>query len=370
MRKIIVLSALFFASWMGAQVPVVPATIPRITFENASGTACAGCKLSTFSAGTTTPLATYTDSTGTSVNTNPITLDAAGGADIWVGRNSYKFILKDAAGNTIWTVDQVNAATLFPCGPANSVQISNSAVTGLNCDANIFIDPINHTLNVGILSLNHVTIGALGTPTSWTLDTTTPATACASMGCSTTTGTVTIVSVVTANGVSGTVANPTSTPAISLSLSDITPTSVAIAAGTAMNGNQGNGTLVQHSTGTTTTNNLAKFDVNGNVVDSGVPATSTATNYIWTFTSCSNNVGQPSQCLGTTTLPGAMPDATYFLHCDVFSGSEPSDQFIVVSTWPLPTSSGGSLSYRMVQPMQNGTSGGVAMPVVCYAHHN
>lgn len=41
------------------------------------------------------------------------------------------------------------------------------------------------------------------------------------------TGTVTSVSVVSANGVSGTVANPTTTPAITLSLGAITPTSVA-----------------------------------------------------------------------------------------------------------------------------------------------
>ncbi len=40
-------------------------------------------------------------------------------------------------------------------------------------------------------------------------------------------GTVTSVSVTTANGVSGSVANPTTTPAISLTLGDITPTSVA-----------------------------------------------------------------------------------------------------------------------------------------------
>jgi len=40
------------------------------------------------------------------------------------------------------------------------------------------------------------------------------------------TGTVTTVSVTTANGVSGTVANPTTTPAITLSLGAITPTSV------------------------------------------------------------------------------------------------------------------------------------------------
>lgn len=46
------------------------------------------------------------------------------------------------------------------------------------------------------------------------------------------TGTVTSVSVTTANGVSGSVANPTTTPAISLTLGAITPTSVAIGGAT------------------------------------------------------------------------------------------------------------------------------------------
>ena len=49
-------------------------------------------------------------------------------------------------------------------------------------------------------------------------------------------GTVTTVSVTTANGVSGSVANPTSTPAISLTLGAITPTSVA-ASGTVTGSN-------------------------------------------------------------------------------------------------------------------------------------
>jgi len=49
-------------------------------------------------------------------------------------------------------------------------------------------------------------------------------------------GTVTTVSVVTANGVSGSVANPTTTPAITISLGAITPTSVA-ASGTVTGSN-------------------------------------------------------------------------------------------------------------------------------------
>lgn len=45
------------------------------------------------------------------------------------------------------------------------------------------------------------------------------------------TGTVTTVSVVTANGISGTVASSTTTPAITLSLATITPTSITIGGG-------------------------------------------------------------------------------------------------------------------------------------------
>ncbi|SRR6266481_577718 len=46
-------------------------------------------------------------------------------------------------------------------------------------------------------------------------------------------------------------------------------TSIQISGGAAMTGNQGNGSAVQHSTGTTTTNDVVIFDANGNTVDGG-----------------------------------------------------------------------------------------------------
>ncbi len=51
------------------------------------------------------------------------------------------------------------------------------------------------------------------------------------------TGTVTTVSVATANGISGTVANPTTTPAITLSLASITPTTVSASGNVSSGGN-------------------------------------------------------------------------------------------------------------------------------------
>ena len=287
-RAYIIAIALLCSVALRAQVPVAPAVVPHITFVDGAGQPCSGCKLYSYAAGTTTPLATYVDASGVSTNTNPITLDAAGGANIWMGTNSYKFVLKDALGNTIWTVDQVNAGNLFPCGPAGTIQISNSAVNGLSCDSSITINTTNHTISIGTLPANFVTIGALGTPTSWTFDTTSPATALASLGgTSTTAGTLGQLAYYAAAGttLSGTSSIPAGITAITQAPSDnstnpattayvatpgiINPTSVQIGAGVAMTDNQGNGIKVQHSTGTTTAGDIATFDANGNIIDSG-----------------------------------------------------------------------------------------------------
>ena len=58
--------------------------IPRQQFFSASGVPLAGGFVYTYVAGTSTPAATYLDYTGTSLNTNPITLDAGGFASIWI----------------------------------------------------------------------------------------------------------------------------------------------------------------------------------------------------------------------------------------------------------------------------------------------
>jgi len=70
-----------------------------------------GGKLYTYIAGTSTPKTTWQDAAGTIPNTNPITLDSTGSALIfWDG--AYKIVLKDALGNTIYTVDNYNTDPL------------------------------------------------------------------------------------------------------------------------------------------------------------------------------------------------------------------------------------------------------------------
>lgn len=85
---------------------------PKLQFFDANGNPLAGGKLYTYAAGTTTPLATYTDSTGVSTNTNPIILDSRGEANIWLSSNTYKFKLANSADVQVWVVDNIDSVSL------------------------------------------------------------------------------------------------------------------------------------------------------------------------------------------------------------------------------------------------------------------
>ena len=81
-------------------------------FDN-NGNVLSGGKIYTYQAGTTTPLATYTSSTGNTAHTNPIVLDSAArvpGGEIWNQLQLYKFVLKTSAEVTIATYDNVGSS--------------------------------------------------------------------------------------------------------------------------------------------------------------------------------------------------------------------------------------------------------------------
>lgn len=84
---------------------------PKMQFTTAAGVPLSGGKLYTYIAGTTTPQATFTDSTNATPNTNPVILDSRGEANIWLGAATYKFKLTDANDVEIWTVDYISAPT-------------------------------------------------------------------------------------------------------------------------------------------------------------------------------------------------------------------------------------------------------------------
>jgi hypothetical protein len=82
-------------------------------FDN-NGNPLSGGKIYTYEAGTSTPLATYTSSTGNTAHTNPIVLDAAGrvpnGGEIWNQLRLYKFVLETSTGVLIATYDNVGSS--------------------------------------------------------------------------------------------------------------------------------------------------------------------------------------------------------------------------------------------------------------------
>jgi len=83
---------------------------PKQQIFGTDGTPLVGGKIYTYSAGTTTPLATYTDSGGLTANTNPIILDSLGQASIWLTTSvSYKFSVYTSANVLLYTVDSIAA---------------------------------------------------------------------------------------------------------------------------------------------------------------------------------------------------------------------------------------------------------------------
>lgn len=115
------LLALLLATVAGL-APINGQTVPNavpipssagVQFFDSTGAPLAGGKLFTYLAGTTTPQATYTDPTASVANTNPIILDSLGRAQVWIGPNSYKFVLQDAASVIQWTQDNIVDTVLY-----------------------------------------------------------------------------------------------------------------------------------------------------------------------------------------------------------------------------------------------------------------
>ena len=95
-------------------------------FLNNSGNVLSGGLLYTYAAGTTTPLTTYTSSTGLTANSNPIVLDSAGRVpyQIWLTDGSaYKFVLQTSAAVQIGAWDNVYAPGV------NSISFGTTGLT-------------------------------------------------------------------------------------------------------------------------------------------------------------------------------------------------------------------------------------------------
>lgn len=99
----------------------------------ATGAALAGATIDWYVTGTTTRLATYSDSTLSTPNTNPVVADANGRfGPMWLQNADYKMILKTAAGVTLVTRDPISGATLAGSNGAGLVgyNVTNTYAAG------------------------------------------------------------------------------------------------------------------------------------------------------------------------------------------------------------------------------------------------
>lgn len=114
-------------------VAFAPYAVPQ--FLDNFGKPIAGGTLETYLAGTSTPAATYADNAGTVPNPTTIQLDSSGrpsnnGALVDVRLDvakAYKFVLKDAAGVTVRTIDNIPGGA--PAGSVSEDALADDAVS-------------------------------------------------------------------------------------------------------------------------------------------------------------------------------------------------------------------------------------------------
>lgn len=141
-----ILAFLISASWALAQVPVGPVPTPHIQFLSATGDPLVAGKVCTYAAGTSTPLATYKDYTGTVANAvctpsigSGIVLDAGGFADIWlVDGVYYKMAVYNSAKALQWTVDGISSPLRSVMGLVRYRGTYNGATTYVTNDLVVY----------------------------------------------------------------------------------------------------------------------------------------------------------------------------------------------------------------------------------------
>lgn len=144
-------------------------------FDN-NGQPLAGGKIYTYEAGTTTPLPTYTTSTGITAHANPIILDSAGrvpGGEIWLAAGvSYKFALYTSLDILIGTYDNVASvaagAALLANFTGDGSQTNFTLLSApINEDAtNIFINGVYQQKNTYSVSTTTLIFSEAPPPTS------------------------------------------------------------------------------------------------------------------------------------------------------------------------------------------------------------
>src|ERR1700760_2276002 len=126
-----------------------------------NGTPNAFGTVATYSAGTNTPVATWTDNTGTIQNPNPVPLNQRGEASVWILPNiAYKFVEADQFGNQIDSTDQVVNSQLITyygvdTGSANSyILTAATPYTSYQNGELVFFVPANTNTGPSTVNIN------------------------------------------------------------------------------------------------------------------------------------------------------------------------------------------------------------------------
>jgi hypothetical protein len=141
-----------------------------------SGNPLSGGKLYTYEAGTSTPLTSYTSSTGSVPHSNPIILDAAGrvpGGEIWLSYvNLYKFVVRTATDVLIATYDNVggsfNGSSLVSNFTGTGSQLAFTLPSSPTSEANtqVFINGVYQQKNTYSIAGSTLTFSAAPPVTS------------------------------------------------------------------------------------------------------------------------------------------------------------------------------------------------------------
>lgn len=109
---------------------------PDFTLFDDSGNIVSGGKLYTYLAGTTTAEPTYSDVGLTTPNANPVVMDSAGRATVFLSQSvSYKFVAKTAADVTLWTRDNINPVPAY----TSDVDITGTAGENLTAGECVYL---------------------------------------------------------------------------------------------------------------------------------------------------------------------------------------------------------------------------------------
>lgn len=134
-------------------------------FDN-NGNPLVGGLLYTYEAGTTTPLATYTSSSGNTAHTNPIQLNSAAkvpGGEIWLDYSKkYKFVVKTSTDVLINTYDNIggsfNLSDIIEqfTGDGTEVEFVLTSTTPTTT-ANIYINGVYQNKDTYTLAVDTIT---------------------------------------------------------------------------------------------------------------------------------------------------------------------------------------------------------------------